>query len=244
MIDEAHVTAASVGLTVAGLVKGATGVGYATVALPVLVAIVGLKSAMALIVAPTLAANLGLALTAGHLGTTLRCFAGLYLAMLPGVATGALLLAVIDQDAAVTLLGMCMIGYALFALMTPRMSLSPTAARILKIPAGFLTGLVTGITGSQVLPLVPYMLALNMDKGRTVQAINVGVLVLTSTLGISLLAARTVEPGELADSLLAIVPALAGSMIGAALHKRLDSATLRRLVLGVVGLGGVKMVLG
>lgn len=244
MMEASQILAAALGLTLAGLVKGATGIGYATVALPVLVAIAGLKPAMALVVAPTLAANLGLALAGGQIGATVRKFGALYLAMLPGVGAGAALLAVLDQRVAVALLGACMIAYALIALASPQLALSEKAARILKVPAGFLTGVVTGLTGSQVLPLVPYMLAQHMEAAATVQAINVGVLVLSTMLGASLLATEAVPPALLVASLAAIVPALAGSVIGAKIQKRLHGTALRRLVLAVVGLGGIKMVLG
>lgn len=244
MIDAAQVIAAALGLTLAGLVKGATGIGYATVALPVLVVIVGLKPAMALVVAPTLAANLGLALAGGRIGATLRMFGTLYLAMLPGVGVGVALLAVLEQRAAVALLGACMIAYALIALARPQLAMSRKAARVLKVPAGFLSGVVTGLTGSQVLPLVPYMLAQHMEAAAAVQAINIGVLVLSTMLGVSLLTTEAVPPVLLAASLAAIVPALAGSVIGAMIRKRLHGTVLRRLVLAVVGLGGIKMVLG
>jgi uncharacterized protein len=88
MSDE-HRIAAALGLAVAGILKGATGVGYATFALPLLATLVGLKAAMALIIVPTLAVNLSLAAFGGYLKINTRAFLRLYLAMVPGVAAGA-----------------------------------------------------------------------------------------------------------------------------------------------------------
>jgi hypothetical protein len=59
-VDWEHIVLATIGLLVAGLVKGATGLGYSTCALPFLVSAVGLKSAIVIVPIPALAANLGL----------------------------------------------------------------------------------------------------------------------------------------------------------------------------------------
>jgi hypothetical protein len=45
--------------------------------------------------------------------------------------------------------------------------------RLLKVPAGFCTGFVNGLTGSQVMPVLPYLLSLNLNKSAFIQAINI-----------------------------------------------------------------------
>ena len=49
---------------------------------------------------------------------------------------------------------------------------------------GLLNGALTGFTGSQVMPLMPYMLALNLEPALFVQAVNIAVVVASAFLGI------------------------------------------------------------
>ena len=76
------------GLFFAGVIKGATGIGYSSCALPFLVASLGLKEAIVLVVAPAMASNLAVLFTTGSLGRSLRKFWPLYVATLPGILCG------------------------------------------------------------------------------------------------------------------------------------------------------------
>ncbi len=57
---------AGVGLFVAGVVKGASGLGYSSCALPFLTAAVGLKTAIVLVVIPAMVSNIAVTWSAGH----------------------------------------------------------------------------------------------------------------------------------------------------------------------------------
>src|SRR4051812_28152182 len=54
-VDWAQLLLVAIGLLVAGLIKGSTGLGYSTCALPFLVSAVGLKSAICIVTIPALA---------------------------------------------------------------------------------------------------------------------------------------------------------------------------------------------
>lgn len=230
------------GLFGAGLVKGATGIGFATCALPIVAAAVGLKPAMALVILPTLAVNAGLALSGGRLNTALRNHGVLYAAMLPGVAAGVSILAAIDQRNATAGLGLVMVAYAAFALLRPALRFSPKAASVLRLPAGLATGFVTGLTGSQVMPLVPYLLAAEEEPRDAIGAINVGVLLLSVMLAAGLIATSAVDPVWFAASMVGVFPAAAGATLGASIQSRLSNPLLRVLVLLVIGAMGIKML--
>jgi uncharacterized protein len=110
------------------------------------------------------------------------------------------------------------------------------------VPVGFLNGLLTGLTGSQVVPLVPYMMALRIGVDQTVQAISLGVLILSLLLGLSLWAAEAAEPELMRASLLAVVPALLGAAAGTRLQAFLPVAWARSFIVAVIGLSGLKML--
>ncbi len=233
----------SAGLLLAGVVKGATGLGYATCALPFLVAGLGLKPAMAIVLLPALATNVAVALTTGHLVETVRRFRTLYASMVPGIAVGIALLVWINQAVAVKTLGVLIVGYVAWTLLRPRMQLSRAAAFRLQLPVGFLNGMLTGLTGSQVMPLFPYMMSLNLDSDRLVQAINFAVLVCSLVLASGLIATGIMTPQLLGLSFLSVLPALSGVEIGSRLRKFIPAEEFRRLVLLVLLLMGVAMIL-
>ncbi len=85
------------GLFFAGIIKGATGIGYSSCALPFLVASLGLKEAIVLVVAPAMASNVAVLFTTGSLKHSLRKFWPLYVATLPGILFGVFLLTWVDK---------------------------------------------------------------------------------------------------------------------------------------------------
>jgi hypothetical protein len=241
--DPMLIATAVLGLFAAGIVKGATGLGYSSCALPFLVAAIGLKPAMALVVIPALATNVSVAFSTGHFREIARRFAPLYVAMLPGIALGLALLVYVDARVAVSMLGVIIIGYALLALAQPRLVLSEAAGSLLQVPAGLLNGVLTGLTGSQVMPLFPYMMALDLDNDRLVQAINMAVLLASSILAAGLLVSGIMTPEILLLSLGAVAPALAGCEIGARARARIPARRFRSIVLVVLLLMGLLLML-
>jgi uncharacterized protein len=230
------------GLFAAGLVKGTTGLGYATCALPFLVLAIDAKTAMALVVVPAMMTNISLALFTGHMRETVSRFYPLYLAMAPGIVCGVGLLVWVDPDLTIKALGCVLFAYGCFALLSPSATLSLVAERWLKVPIGFCNGALAGLTGSQVMPLFPYMMALRMDHDRQIQAINLAVL-LTSTLQVCGLAVAGVYDATLAaTALAAVVPALLGVSLGARLRRSMPVPLVRRLVLLVLVVMGGTML--
>jgi len=230
------------GLFVAGVIKGATGLGYASCALPFLVVLMGLKPAMSLVLIPAIATNFTVAFTAGHFRETLRNLWPLYIAMLPGIAVGLWLLLSIDQHLAVAGLGGVMIAYSAFALARPEIRIPAAWQTPLQVPAGFLNGVVTGLTGSQVMPLVPYVMGLGLESGRTVQAINIAVIIASVVLGIGLAAHGILTPAILGFSILAIVPAVLGTTLGNLVRSVMPQQRFRTIILIVLAVMGLGML--
>ena len=230
------------GLLLAGIVKGATGLGYATCALPFLVAGLGLKPAMAIVLMPAMATNVAVALTTGHLGETVHRFRTLYLSMVPGIVVGLGLLVWVNQAMAVKALGTTVVGYVVWTFVRPEAQLSGVAAARLQLPVGFLNGVLTGLTGSQVMPLFPYMMSLQLDASRLVQAINFAVLLCSIVLAGGLLATGIMTPTLLGLSLAAVLPALSGVEIGTRVRGLIPAQGFRSLVLWVLLLMGATMI--
>ena len=242
VMDSIQLTLVSFGFLLAGVVKGATGLGYSTSALPVLTLAVGLHSAMPLVLLPSMASNLTVMVGAGHFRMTLRRFWLLYLALLPGLGLGLALLLVIDSDLAASVLGMVITAYCAFAFWQPALRLNERMEYALQIPVGLLNGLINGLTGSQILPLVPFMLSLRLDADRFVQAVNIGFTLSSMVMALGLSRAGLLNWDTFSISAAGIVPAILGSWIGGFLRRRLPEAEFRTLVLSVLTVLGAILV--
>ena len=242
-MDWLLISIASTGLLLAGVIKGTTGLGYASCALPFLVVAVGLKPAMALVLVPAMATNISVAMTAGHFTEIVRRFMPLYVAMVPGIAAGlCILLWLGTSSVAVSVLGGAIVGYATLSLLRPQLALSGYAERVLQIPTGFANGVLTGLTGSKVMPLFPYMMALDLDPNRMVQAINLSVMLASIVLALGLFATSIMTLPLFAASVLAILPALIGVEIGRRVRVHIPATQFRKCVLIVLLLMGLLLI--
>jgi uncharacterized protein len=230
------------GFLIAGVVKGATGLGYSTTALPVLTLAVGLHTAMPLVLFPSLASNLTVMVGAGHFRATFHRFRWLYVALLPGLGLGLVLLLRIDQDVAASVLGLVIVAYCAFAFWQPALRLAERFERPLQIPVGFLNGVINGLTGSQIVPLVPFMLSLRLDTDRFVQAVNIGFTLSSLVMIVGLSRAGLLNWTTLLISMAGIAPAILGSWLGGILRRRLPEAKFRFLVLTVLTVLGAILV--
>lgn len=233
---------AAASLFVAGVIKGATGIGYVSCALPFLVMITGLQQAMVIVLAPAMATNVVVALTAGHLREALKFMWPFYAAILPGVAAGLTLMLLVEQRVAVAGLGAIMILYSVFSLAKPAVIIPARWQSPLKVPAGFLNGVVTGLTGSQVMPLLPYVLGLHLAPSLSVQVVNLAVIVSTVVVGIGLAAGGLLSATLLWLSCVAVVPAVAGTALGSYLRALLPVESFRAVTLAVLAAMGASMI--
>ncbi len=241
-MDTTLIIVALLAYLVAGLVKGTTGLGFSTACLPFLVMAAGLKEALPLVIVPSLVSNLTVMRDAGHFRETVKRFWLLYSALVPGIIAGLALLDRIDGATAAAALGAVLCVYAVYALTGRQGHLAEHWERPLAAPTGFLTGLVNGVTGTQVIPLLPYMLARPLDPNRLVQAINCSFTLssLAMAAGLSTLSLFSLE--QLALSVAGIVPALGGVKLGTVLRRRLDPEVFRTLVLAVLLVLGVSLI--
>src|SRR5439155_12205079 len=93
--------------------------------------------------------------------------------------------------------------YAMLGLSKVRFKVRRRDEKWLGIIVGLITGAVSAATGVQVLPSMPFMQAIGMEKGELVQALGVFFTVATVALAFNLtsaglLTAATALPGAVA----------------------------------------------
>lgn len=227
---------------IAGTVKGVIGLGMPTVSLGLLTATIGLQPAMALLLVPSFVTNLWQACIGGHGRELLRrLWPFLALATL-FVAPGALLASQIDTALLSALLGLSLIAYAILGLTRPMVQIASRREIWTGPLVGAVNGVLTGLTGSFVVPGVLYMQALGLSRDQLVQAM--GMLFTLSTLALgAALGGRDLLSVELAGlSAAAVIPAIGGMMLGQWLRRRLSEAAFRRVFYIALLLLGIYVV--
>ena len=212
----------------AGVVKGVLGLGLPTVAMGLLVILMSPAQAAALIFAPSLVTNLWQAIAGARLGSLLRRFWPMLLATCLGVGAVTSLLPGALGDGAVGALGLLLAFYAASGLFGFRMAVSSRAEPWLSPMVGLATGAATAATGVFVMPAVPYLQALELDKDELVQALGLSFTVSTLALGFSLVLDGSLRIETAGASLLALAPAVAGMWLGQAMRGRIGQTTFRR----------------
>jgi uncharacterized membrane protein YfcA len=138
-----------------------------------------------------------------------------------------------------------LILYAVVGIAAPRLSLSTRRAIWIGPLAGVLTGLITAATGVFVLPAVPYLQAIGLEKEELVQALGLSFTVSTLALAAGLARDGVLGFDIAGASLLALLPALGGMWLGQWLRLRTSPVTFRRcFFLGLLALGGYLVLRG
>jgi uncharacterized membrane protein YfcA len=219
-----HATIIILVFLLAGAVKGLIGLGLPTISVGLLALVMPPAEAAALLILPSLVTNV-----TQSAGPALRPLLArlwpMLAAMVPGALAGSF---VIGGAAALPALGLALLAYAAWGLATPPLTLPPATERRSAVPVGLASGFVTGATGVFVIPAVPWLTALGLQRDALVQAMGLGFLVATVALAGGLALQGELGAGLAWGSALAVVPALAGQWLGARLRGALPAASFRR----------------
>lgn len=225
----------------AGLVKGVTGMGLPTVAMGVLGALISPLAAASLLIVPSFVTNVWQLLMGPSLGALVRRLWPMMVAVIVGTVLGSSLLAGKNSGVTTAALGVALVVYSIYTLFARQLRVSPRLEPRLSPLIGGITGLVTGGTGVFVIPAVPYLQALGLEKDDFVQALGLSFTVSTIALAAGLAWHGALQIDNLGLSALAIVPALAGMWVGQILRNRISPPTFRRWFLVAMLLLGTEM---
>jgi uncharacterized membrane protein YfcA len=222
----------------AAFVKGTIGIGFPTLATPLMSLVVDVKVAVAALIVPNMVMD-GLQLRRlGAPWAVARRFASLLAGGAAGTVIGTHLLIVLPSRTVTLILG----GFVLLFVLLNATRLSPRVLPrrepVLSPLVGLLAGIVGGITNVPGTPLAMYFYALGMGKHEFVQAVAFTFLIYKAVQ-----LATVAWYGLLTWSLLAISAALTGLALvgfagGLAVQNRLAPAAFNRAVLAfLAGLG-------
>ena len=211
----------------AGAVKGITGMGLPTVAMGLLGLFMPPAQAAAFLIIPSAVTNVWQFLAGPRRLAQLQRLWPMLLPICVTTWAAAGFIAGNPTRYARMALGAALIAYAGVGLAKIQLSVPPQREKWLGALIGATTGLVTGATGVFVIPAVPYVQALGLEKDDLVQALGLSFTVSTFALAAGLASHGAFHVAAAGASTLCTLPALVGMLLGQAVRAQTNPATFR-----------------
>ncbi|HXP97598.1 MAG TPA: sulfite exporter TauE/SafE family protein [Telmatospirillum sp.] len=230
LTDRSILRALAIVLTflVAGIVKGVTGMGLPTIAMGLLGSVMPPVDAASLLIAPSFVTNIWQLFAGPNVVALASRLRLMLLGIVVGTIAGSWILSRDRDGWTVMGLGAALMVYAVISLLNRKLSVPPRTERQLSPFIGLVTGLMTGGTGVFVIPAVPYLQALSLNRDDLIQALGLSFTVSTIALAIGLAKDGVFQGEGIGVSVLAILPALLGMWLGQRIRRRVSLAAFRR----------------
>ena len=218
-----------------GVVQGALGLGFPTLATPLIALVTDIRTAVIIVLLPCLATIVTGLARSGFLRETLREYWMMPFYMLAGAAAGTRIFIAFPEFPYALLLAALIVIY----LNLERIGRSEwTLVRRHKGAFGALFGLAAGLsegTANVAAPaLVVYYLAIGVQPTLLAQALNICFLAGKSTQFVTLASAGGVGATQWLMTLPLAAVAAAGTVYGIRIRNRIDAATYRRWLRGAL----------
>jgi uncharacterized protein len=137
------------------------------------------------------------------------------------------------------LIGVLLVTYAIVSLRKFTVTVRPQDEKWVGGVIGLTTGVISGATGVQVIPSMPFMQALGMKKDELIQALGVFFTVATLVQAFNLSAAGLLDQSTALPGVIALACSFTGMAVGQTVRTRLEPDSFRRwflismIVLGI-----------
>ena len=221
-------------LILSAFIKGSLGLGFSTICLAILVNVIELKTAISIVVLPSLLSNIIVLIEAGNIKVSLKTFATMVLAGIPGMLLGLQVLRQSDNTVSIAVLATVLIIYGCWGWANHQFTINDKHIPKLNPFVGFITGGVNGATGSQIFPVMPYLLSLNISKDVLVQTINLS-FTLNSLIMLSFLySMNTLDIDSIAKYSVGVIPVALGVWLGGKVRKQIPEERFKRTVMALI----------
>ncbi len=217
--------------------------GLPTVAMGLLGMFMPLPIAAALLVIPSFVTNMLQLFTGPSVRLIISRLWLMMLLIVVGTVSASSLLITINPAWSAFALGVALIIYAAFALVSPSLTVSQASEKWLSPVIGGVTGVITGATGVFVMPAVPFLQSLRFSKDELVQALGLSFTVSTVALAVGLYLHDAFRVEQFSLSFLSILPALAGMWLGQKVRARIGAKRFRQCFLLFLIVLGMELIL-
>lgn len=223
---------------VAGIAKGAIGMGLPPIALGIMSFAVPMETALALMVVPTMVTNVWQAVYGRDFAVLMRRFWTMAATSIVGLMVVALTFGSLGSHGATAWVGVILVIYSALALTAWRPRVPRSAERWANPLVGLASGAVAGATGVAAVPFLPYMQSLEMNRHELVQALGVMFIFIIGALTLALAIKGAFDTTNLIGAVAVIAPTMVGVWIGQKTRHAVTPETFRRIFLiGMFAIG-------
>jgi hypothetical protein len=212
----------------AGFVKGTIGLGLPTVSIGLLSVAMPPSRALAIVIVPAIVTNVWQTFVGPYLRDIIRRLWPLMAGTVAGIWLNAGMLTGPYARYGTVVLGVLLLIYAIVGLSKFSFSVAPSDEKWIGGIVGVMTGVVCAATGVQVVPSMPFMQAIGMEKDELVQALGVFFTVATVAMAFNLTSAGLLSSATALPGAVAMAAAFAGMFIGQAARSRMQAEAFRR----------------
>jgi uncharacterized membrane protein YfcA len=225
-----------------GLVKGVVSIGVPLIAIPLLTGLLSVKQAVLLISLPIIIGNIPQALEGGKTWAALKSIGFLIIGAVLGIALGVKILLAISGGLATAIAGVILIAACAMLLIAPRFTLPKRSAAAVGLAAGFVSGLMEGVSAIPGPLLATYLIATGATGKRFTKEIAlvlvISIAVLIAVFGQS----HRASGADLLISAAAALPVIAGMIAGRPLRDALPPSAFRMIVLVFILIAAIEMI--
>jgi uncharacterized protein len=215
-------------LLLAGFIKGVLGLGLPTVAMGLLAVSMPPGQALAIVIVPAIVTNIWQTFVGPYLRDIIRRLWPLMLGTVVGIWLNAGALTGPNARYGTIALGLLLVINAILGFSRLGFQVARRDETWIGAIVGVLTGLISAATGVQVVPSMPFMQAIGMERDELVQALGVFFTVATIALAFSITASGLLTAVTALPGTIAMGGSFAGMFIGQAVRARMPADSFRR----------------
>jgi uncharacterized protein len=222
----------------AGFVKGVLGLGLPTVSMGLLVVAMQPSRALAIVIAPAIITNIWQTFGGPYLRDILRRLWPLMLCTVIGSLMSAGAMSGPYAHYGTVALGALLVIYAVIGLTQFRLRVERRNEKWVGGIVGLVTGVISASTGVQVIPSMPFIQAIGMEKDELVQALGVFFTVATLALSVNVSASGLLTPTTAIPGAIALACSFAGMFVGQNVRAKMPTEAFRGwFLIGMILLG-------
>jgi uncharacterized protein len=226
----------------AGFIKGVIGLGLPTVSMGLLAVTMPPSQALAIVIVPAIVTNIWQTFVGPYLRDIIIRLWPLMLGTAFGIWLNGDMLTGPYARYGTIILGILLAIYAAIGLGKFKFSVAPSNEKWVGGIVGVITGVISAATGVQVVPSMPFMQSIGMEKDELVQALGVYFTVATLALAFNLTSAGLFSAATALPGVIALAASFAGMFIGQAVRTRMEPDTFRRWFLIAMIFLGIYLV--
>lgn len=243
-IEYSDIAIMVIALVIGGFVKGVTGLGLPSIAIPVMAGFLGVEHAVIVMVIPIAILNAWLVWTHRDQALEVKELPKLLIWGCLGALVGAWILVTAKDLILSSFLALWILVYLAIRFVRPDLKLSQGTRQKLSPGIGLLAGTLQTSTGISLPILATYFHSLALEPKAYIFAISTLFFVLGVVHFGALVALNAYTPVLLVQSALALLPAFAAIPLGVRVSKRIDKRFFDKLLAGVLLLSAIKILYG